>query len=52
MEFLKKLYASFDNKIKVRQGIADCSNYRYARDFVDTFLQLPYWKSWVKAIDI
>lgn len=52
MEYLKKLSACFDKKIKISQGKADCSNYRYARDFVDTLLQLPYWKSWIKTIDI
>ena len=51
-DYLKKLSVCFDKNIKISQGKADCSNYRYARDFVDTLLQLPYWKSWVKTIDI
>ena len=50
--YLKKLSAFFDKKIQINQHDADCTNYRYAAGFVDTLLKMPYWKSWMKTIDI
>ncbi|HEY8688165.1 MAG TPA: hypothetical protein VIM07_02950 [Chitinophagaceae bacterium] len=50
--YMKKLCAWFYKKIKVKQGNADCSNFRYSATFMDTLLQMPYWISWIKAIDM
>lgn len=50
--YLKKLSAFLYKKIESNQGSADCSNYRYAAGFVDTLLKMPYWKSWMKTIDM
>ena len=50
--FLQKLSAWFEKKIYTDQHNANCSNYRYAGGFVDTLLKMPYWKSWMKTIDM
>ena len=50
--YLKKLLTWFENKIAVNQINSDCTNYRYAAGFVDTLLKMPYWKSWMKTIDM
>lgn len=50
--YLKKLSVFFYEKIDANQGKADCSNYRYAVGFVETLLKMPYWKSWMKTIDM
>jgi len=50
--YLKKLSAFLNNKIESTQGNADCSNYRYAAAFVETLLKMPYWRSWMKTIDM
>lgn len=50
--YLKKLSGWFENKITANQHKSDCTNYRYAACFVDTLLKMPYWKSWMKTIDM
>jgi len=50
--YLKKLSACFDKKIETNKDNADCTNYRYAAGFLNTLLKMPYWRSWVKTIDI
>lgn len=50
--YLKKLSTWFENKIATNQNNSDCTNYRYAAGFVDTLLKMPYWKSWMKTIDM
>jgi hypothetical protein len=50
--YLKKISAWFDKKIETNQHDDDCINYRYASGFVDTLLKMPYWKSWMKTIDM
>jgi hypothetical protein len=50
--YLKKLSTWFETKIAANQTNADCTNYRYASGFVDTLLKMPYWKSWMKTIDM
>lgn len=50
--YLKKLSVFLSNKIESNQGNADCSNYRYAAAFVETLLKMPYWRSWMKTIDM
>ncbi|MDP4262006.1 MAG: hypothetical protein Q8941_05690 [Bacteroidota bacterium] len=50
--YLKKLSAWLTNALETSQGNADHTNYRYAAGFVDTLLKMPYWKSWMKTIDI
>jgi len=52
IDYLKKLSVFLCKKNESNQGNADCSNYRYAAGFVDTLLKMPYWKSWMKTIDI
>jgi len=42
----------FDKKIETTQQNPDYTNYRYASGFVDTLLKMPYWKSWMKTIDM
>ena len=50
--YLKKLSVFLNKKIDANQGKADCSNYRYAAGLVETLLKMPYWKSWMKTIDM
>ena len=50
--YLKKLSVFLSKRIESNQANADCRNYRYAAGFVDTLLKMPYWKSWMKTIDI
>lgn len=47
-----KTFCFLGNKIKTQEPDEDCTNYRYALGFVDTLLKMPYWKSWMKTIDI
>lgn len=49
--YLKKLSTWLEKKITTDKLNSDCTNYRYAAGFVDTLLRIPYWKSWMKAID-
>jgi hypothetical protein len=50
--YLKKVFVFLSNKIESNQGNANCPNYRYSAGFVNTLLKMPYWKSWMKTIDI
>ena len=52
ISYLEKLSAFLGNKIKTQEPDEDCTNYRYALGLVDTLLKMPYWKSWMKTIDI
>jgi len=52
IDYHKKLSTWFYQKIETNQGNADCSNYRYAAGFVGTLLKMPYWRSWMKSIDM
>ena len=49
--YLKKLSNWFEKKMATQVN-ADSTNYRYAAGFVDTLLKMPYWKSWMKTIDM
>lgn len=51
-EFLKKLLSYFLERIAATKQTNDCINYRYAKGFVNTLIVTPYWRSWIKNINI
>lgn len=51
-EFLKQLLSFFLEKIAATKQTNECINYRYARGFVNTLITTPYWRSWIKTINI
>lgn len=50
--YLFRLSDFFSKKIELNKNNSDCSNYRYAAAFVDTLWKMPYWRSWMKTIDM
>jgi hypothetical protein len=50
--YLEKLSDYFKDQIKKSQNISDCSNYRYTEGFINTLIKMPYWRSWIKTIDM
>jgi len=50
--FLKKLSIHFGNLIETYKGSDNLINYRYALGFINTLLNMPAWKSWIKEIGI
>ena len=51
VNYLEKLSAYFKDRIKTAQSTSDCTNYRYADGFINTLIQMPYWRSWMKTMD-
>lgn len=51
-EFLKKLLSYFIEKVAATKQTNECINYRYAKGFVNTLITTPYWRSWIKTINI
>lgn len=51
-EYLKALLNDLNKKITATQQTMDCINYRYARGFVNSLITTPYWRSWIKSINI
>ena len=50
--YLEKLSTYFKDRIKTLQNTSDCTNYRYVEGFINTLIKMPYWRSWIKTIDM
>ena len=50
--YLEKLSAYFQDRIKASQNTNDYINYRYVEGFISTLIKMPYWRSWVKTMDM
>ena len=50
--YLAKLSTYFKDRIKTLQHTGNCTNYRYVEGFINTLLKIPYWRSWIKTIDM
>jgi len=50
--YLEKLSTYYKHRIKTSQNTSDCTNYRYVEGFINTLLKIPYWRSWIKTIDM
>lgn len=52
LDYMKKLFLYFEELIKSTKDIADCINYRYSAGFLNTLISTPYWRSWIKTINL
>jgi hypothetical protein len=52
VNYLEKLSAYFKDRIKTSQNTSVCTNYRYVEGFINTLIHMPYWRSWIKTIDM
>ena len=50
--YLGKLGEQIEQRIEVNQNAADCTNYRYVDGFINVLLKMPFWKSWIKTINM
>lgn len=48
----EKLSTYFKDRIKISQNTSDCTNYRYVEGFINTLIKMPYWRRWIKTIDM
>lgn len=46
-QYLRQLYAHFNNKAAIEAGSPAGINYGYATAFLQTVIATPYWKSWI-----
>jgi len=50
LKFLKATSSFITYKIEKNQPGIDFTSYKYARDFINTLLEMPYCRHWIKTI--
>jgi hypothetical protein len=52
LKFLQGLSDYYKSRIAELQNMSDCTNYRFAEGFINTLIKMPYWRSWIKTINM
>ena len=50
LHFLKSVSDFINSAIKNKKEVFNLSSYKYAKDFLNTLLEMPYCRHWIKTI--